>query len=174
MNLSMILTNARERERFLRFLVVGALGFVVDFGSFNLLHSLGVGLWIAQHLAPSSFTWLYEHLLLYPQVIEQSLSFTLAVISNFLWNYFWLYPEAKGANQTKKIISFVVVSVVGLILGVPIYNIALYLYARLVSAYALSFGKFDLAGNLALMTRVGILLFWNFFVNRFVTYKDVK
>jgi putative flippase GtrA len=172
--MSMLLTNARERERFLRFLVVGAIGFVVDFGSFNLMHSLGVGMWVAQHLVPSSLTTLYEHLIQYPQVIEQSLSFTLAVISNFLWNYFWLYPEAKGANQVKKIVTFVVVSVVGLILGVPIYNIALYLYAKIVSAAGISLGKFDLAGNLALMTRVAILLFWNFFVNRFVTYKDVK
>lgn len=156
-----------ERKRFVKFLVVGAFGFCVDFGGFNLFHWLGVGQWIAGHVLP--FPFLVEH----PEVVEQSLSFCVAVGSNFLWNFFWIYPEARGANQAKKMAQFVIVSVAGLVIGVPVFSLALTVFKGLVAAIGLSGLQFNLAGNLALMSRVGVLLFWNFFVNRYWTYRDV-
>lgn len=115
------------------------------------------------------FPFLMEH----PEVVEQSLSFCVAVGSNFLWNFFWIYPEARGANQAKKMAQFVIVSVAGLVIGVPVFSLALTVFKGLVAAIGLSGLQFNLAGNLALMSRVGVLLFWNFFVNRYWTYRDV-
>ncbi len=167
-----LLTLARqqpvERKRFIKFLIVGALGFIVDFGSFNLFHWLGVGPWVAANLLPLAV--LAEH----PEIVEQSLSFCAAVISNFLWNYLWIYPEAREANQARKITKFVIVSVAGLLIGVPVFSLALTVWKNVIGALGLSGLQFNLAGNLALMTRVGVLLFWNFFVNRYWTYRDVK
>lgn len=167
-----LLTLARrqpvERKRFIKFLIVGSIGFVVDFGSFNLFHWLGVGPWVAANLVPAAY--LLEH----PEVVEQSLSFCAAVVSNFLWNYLWIYPEAREANQARKITKFFIVSVAGLLIGVPIFSLALTVMKGLVGALGLSTLQFNLAGNLALMCRVGVLLFWNFFVNRYWTYRDVK
>jgi putative flippase GtrA len=157
-----------EVKRFIKFLFVGAMGFVVDFGGFNLFHFLGIGPWVATHLIPIDF--LLEH----PEVIEQSLSFCAAVLSNFTWNYLWIYPEAKEANQAKKVTKFFIVSVVGLVLGIPVFSLALSVSKGIVATMGLSTLKFNLAGNLALVCRVGVLLFWNFFVNRFWTYRDVK
>jgi len=68
---------------------------------------------------------------------------------------------------------FVAVSVAGLVVGVPVFSAALFVARRLVAAAGLSSVPFNLAGNLALVCRVGVLLFWNFFVNRYWTYRDV-
>ncbi len=157
-----------EVKRFIKFLFVGAMGFAVDFGGFNLFHALGVGSWLTTRLLPVNY--LFDH----PEVIEQALSFCLAVISNFLWNYFWIYPEARDANQAKKITKFFIVSIAGLVVGIPVFGLALSISKEVVADLGLSTLKFNLAGNLALMCRVGVLLFWNFFVNRFWTYRDVK
>ncbi len=160
-----------EPKRFIKFLFVGAFGFIVDFGGFNLFHALGVGAWVMAHLVPA---WGIALTGQHPEVYEQMLSFSVAVLSNFLWNYLWIYPEARQANQAKKISKFIIVSVAGLILGVPVFNLALRLAQSAVAAAHLENIGFNLAGNLALMGRVGTLLLWNFFVNRYWTYRDVS
>jgi len=66
----------------------------------------------------------------------------------------------------------VLVSVLGLLLGIPIFSLALLVWLGLLSA--LHLGSPDLASTLALMTRVAIILFWNFFANRYWTYREVK
>lgn len=160
-------STPKETKRFIKFLFVGAFGFLVDFGSFNLLHRFNFGATLGPNLPFA--TYFIEH----PEVIEQTCSFTLAVLSNFLWNYFWIYPEARTANQAKKISKFIIVSIAGLIIGVPVFTIALLLFKPLVASVGLEDSPINAAGNLALMTRVGVLLFWNFFINRRWTYSDV-
>ena len=118
-------SNPKELRRFAKFLVVGAFGFVVDFGGFNLFHALSVGTALAR-LVPASFFPVSDYLTGHPEVIEQALSFCCAVLSNFLWNYFWLYPEARDANQASKMSKFIIVSVAGLFIGVPVFGAALY------------------------------------------------
>lgn len=166
-----LLTFARrqptEIKRFIKFLFVGASGFLVDFGGFNLFHWLGVGSALTATVLPSPY------LVANPEIIEQTLSFSCAVVNNFIWNYFWIYPEAKGTNQTKKLIKFFIVSVAGLVIGIPVYTAAIAVTRPLVAAMGLSGLQFNLAGNLALVCRVAVLLFWNFFVNRYWTYRDV-
>jgi putative flippase GtrA len=164
----------KEGRRFARFLVVGALGFAVDFGVFNLAHAFGVGAWVAAHATPALSLPLASYLGQHPEIIEQTLSFTLAVISNFVWNYFWIYPEARAAKQSDRIFKFIIVSFVGLFLGVPVFSLALYIWGGVIAALRLGGTSLNLLGNLALMTRVGVLLFWNFFINRYWTYKDVQ
>jgi putative flippase GtrA len=161
-------TTPKETKRFIKFLFVGAFGFAVDFGTFNLFHRLGLGISLAPNLPFADY--FTQH----PEVIEQSCSFTLAVISNFLWNYFWIYPEARDANQAKKITKFIIVSVAGLLIGAPVFAGALLVFRPLITSLGLDSFPINLAGNLALMTRVGVLLFWNFYINRKWTYRDVK
>jgi putative flippase GtrA len=165
--------SGKESKRFGKFLIVGAVGFIVDFGVFNLEHALGLGRGVAEHVVPASAPALRAYLSEHPEVLEQSLSFAMAVLSNFLWNWLWVYPEARGANQAHKILKFVVVSVAGLIIGIPVFSLALFIFKGLMAAAGQQNAGFNLAGNLALMTRVGVLLFWNFFVNRYWTYRDV-
>lgn len=72
MALTSVISNPRERTRFLRFAVVGIMGAVVDFGTFNLLSSV-VGL---------------------SAVVASVFSFMAAIISNFTWNWYWTYPDS--------------------------------------------------------------------------------
>lgn len=171
--LTLPLVKSKETSRFLKFLVVGAFGFAVDFGGFTLFHALHIGPWIAEHLAPV-LPAVAAYLTVYPEVVEQALSFCVAVISNFIWNYYWIYPEARSANQAKKITKFVAVSVAGLAIGVPVFGVALFLARGFVATAGLTHLSFNLAGYMALICRVGVLLFWNFFVNRYWTYKEVE
>ena len=110
----------------------------------------------------------------HPEIIEQTLSLSVAIANNFIWNYFWIYPEARTASQGGKMVKFLIVSVAGLLVGVPVFSGALLAWRGAVAALHLENAGLNLAGNLALMTRVGVLLFWNFLVNRFWTYRDVK
>ncbi len=161
-------TTPKEIKRFIKFLFVGGFGFIVDFGSFNLMHRLSFGAGLAPYLPFANY--FMEH----PEVIEQTISFTLATLSNFMWNYFWIYPEARSANQARKIGKFVIVSVAGLLIGVPVFTLALLFFKPIVANLGLEDNPYNIAGNLALMTRVGVLLFWNFFLNRRWTYREVK
>lgn len=164
----------KEGRRFARFLVVGAVGFIVDFGIFNLAHAFGFGTWVAGSALPSVSQPLAAALAPHPEIIEQTLSLSIAIASNFIWNYFWIYPEARTTNQTSKMVKFVIVSIAGLVVGVPVFSVALLVWHGVVAAMHLNGVGLNLAGNLALMTRVGVLLFWNFFVNRYWTYRDVQ
>ncbi len=84
--------NAKELERFLKFMVVGTIGFVVDFGTLNLLVQL-VGL---------------------PPLVANVFSFSLAVLSNYTWNRLWTYPDSRSKSVRAQLLQFVVVNVAGL------------------------------------------------------------
>jgi putative flippase GtrA len=95
----MIITDPQERGRFLRFAVVGIMGAIVDFGTFNLLVNLA-------HVAAVS---------------ASVVSFTAAVISNFLWNRFWTYPDSRSKAVSKQVGQFIIVSAVGLAIRTPMF-----------------------------------------------------
>jgi len=146
-----------EPKRFVKFLFVGAFGFVVDFGAFNLIHLV--------YNLPGTIT---------DEVITQALSFSTAVTSNFLWNYFWIYPEARSSPVLKKITMFVIVSVLSLFIRTPIFALTLPLTTRAVAALGLDrLAPINLGNNLALACAVIVVMLWNFFVNRYWTYRDV-
>jgi putative flippase GtrA len=146
-----------EPKRFVKFLVVGVLGFIVDFGIFNLIHHF--------YDIPNTNT---------DETVAQAISFACAVTSNFLWNYFWIYPEARRASQSRKMVKFVIVSVVGLFIRTPIFSLSLPFHENLAHTVGLDNFPIKLGGNLALATAVLIVLLWNFLVNRYWTYREVK
>ena len=134
--------NPRELERFLKFMVVGTIGFVVDFGTLNLLVLLA-GLQV---------------------LIANTISFSLAVISNYTWNRFWTYPDSRSKPVRSQLIQFVVVNVAGLGINTLVLAALTPLFTRMVG---------ELGYNIAKAIATVIVLFWNFFVNRYWTYSDV-
>jgi len=153
--------NYREIGRFIRFSIVGALGAVIDFGLLNLLVQVAG----------------------FPKVIANACSFTAAVISNFVWNRLWVYPETRGEPLRKQFVQFFVVNVAGLAINTAIFYASdrwflgeLGLLAGPVGALALALRMrhFDLAYNGAKVIATGVVLFWNFFVNRFWTFRHVR
>lgn len=162
------LSNSREMVRFVKFSVVGAIGFVIDFGAFNILNALG---------------WLQRIEISLPLVrqpltgvgVANMISFTLAVISNFLWNRYWTYPDSRSKPIVGQFVSFYAINVVGLVIRTPILEGLRGPFANLLRGQlglAADVAVF-LGNNLALAVGVVIVLFWNFFVNRYITYSDV-
>jgi putative flippase GtrA len=148
-----IFTDQRERTRFLKFIAVGAIGFLIDFGLVNLLsHFLNM--------------WL---------VLAGTISFTCAVVSNFIWNRYWTYPDSRSRPIGHQLVMFFVVNVAGLAIRVPILWLLepplRNFFATL--SWKVPFTPAVLARNLTLMVAVTIVLLWNFFVNRYWTYNDV-
>ena len=149
----MILTDTKERNRFLKFALVGTLGAVIDFGVMNLL----------SHFADMNL------------VYAGTISFICAVISNFVWNRFWTYPESRSRPLLSQLGMFFLVNLAGIAIRVPILH---YLEPPLLrffeGIFHTSYNSAEFyAKNLTLAVAVGIVMLWNFFVNRYWTYNDI-
>ena len=148
-----ILTNPIERTRFLKFALVGTLGAAIDFGVMNLLTRLaGMNL-----------------------VSAGIISFICAVISNFLWNRFWTYPESRSRHVLHQLVMFFLVNIAGIGIRIPILYYAepplMHLFDNQYFHNPIIADVF--AKNVTLAIAVGIVMLWNFFVNRYWTYNDV-
>ncbi|HSO26780.1 MAG TPA: GtrA family protein [Anaerolineales bacterium] len=149
-----ILTNPRERTRFLRFAVVGILGAVVDFGVANVLTLMGMNLAAAG-----------------------AISFFCAILSNFTWNHYWTYPDSNTKPLMRQLAEFSLVSIVGLAIRLPILKFlapVLYTFVAGLPLHLPVITPEQISNNLTLAVAVVVVMFWNFFVNRYWTYGDVK
>lgn len=154
--MSVIINNPKERERFLKFAVVGVIGAVVDFGIFNILTSL-----TSISAVPASM-----------------LSFIAAVVSNFTWNRYWTYPDSRSRRTSVQLVEFSAISLIGLAIRTPLFALLEMPLSRVFSAIHLPYisrlNPNFLGHNIALAVAVIVVMFWNFFVNRYWTYRDVK
>jgi putative flippase GtrA len=148
-----LLKNPRERSRFLRYSIVGGIGALVDFSILNLLITVfGVS-----------------------SVIASVFSFLAAVVSNFIWNRFWTYPDSRSKRVSRQIMEFAAVSIIGLAIRTPVYAVLEQTFIRMLQAPTLQLPLSHevLGRNIALASVIGIVMLWNFIVNRFWTFSDV-
>lgn len=139
----------KEAERFLKFLIVGTVGFVVDFGTLALLKEV-VGL----------------HTL-----IANTISFSAAVVSNFTLNRYWTYPDSRSKPISSQIGQFIVVSIIGLAINNTILVLLEGPSDRLLESMAITLVRGYIPAK---MIATVVVLFWNFFANRYWTYSDVE
>lgn len=157
-------SKAKEVERFLKFAIVGGFGAVVDFAVLNLLQM--------SVLPPSGSN---ESLNV---ASATGVAFTCAVVSNFIWNRYWTFPDSRSRSIRRQLSQFFVVSIVGLVFRL-----------FFVSATYGALGDFgqgllntstdtetmnQLGSNIAQAISILIVLFWNFFANRYWTYNDIE
>ncbi len=140
----------KEAERFVKFVIVGTIGFIVDFGTLTFLVEV-VG---------------------FPPLLANTISFSLAVLSNFTWNRYWTYPESRSKRKRIQLVQFAVVSVLGLLIN----NLILYLLLEPFNTLLDSAGMFPPETGYipAKIVATIVVLFWNFFINRFWTYGNVE
>ena len=153
------MTKKKELVRFIKFSVVGTIGAVVDFGTLYLLHVL-LGL---------------------PIVLANTCSFTAAVLSNFTWNRYWTYPDSRSKPVRTQLLQFFIVNVVGWGINTGILLLLRYpcvaLTGNVAGMLTLSLSNemlYKIGYNLAKAIATGVVLFWNFGINRLWTYSDVK
>ena len=148
----MILTDKKERTRFLKFVTVGTMGAVIDFGVANLL----------------------THFFNTPLIYAGTISFLCAVINNFTWHRYWTFPESRSRHVLHQIGMFILVNLGGITIRTPILRFVepvMMKYFNNAQTYSTS-PEF-LARNCTLAIAVGIVMSWNFLVNRYWTYNDV-
>jgi putative flippase GtrA len=149
-----IINNPIERTRFLKFMAVGAFGALIDFGAANIL----------------------TQFLKMPLVYAGTISFSCAVASNFIWNRYWTYPESRSRSLYRQLAMFFIVNVAGLLIRIPILHFGEPWLLRFIDSvgYTSTLPAPDfLARNTTLALAVGVVMLWNFFVNRYWTYNDV-
>jgi putative flippase GtrA len=149
-----VLKKPAERTRFLKFTVVGAIGAVVDFGIANLL----------------------THFLDMDLVPAGTISLACAILSNFLWNRYWTYPESRSRALAHQLGMFTIVNVAGVAIRIPILHFVEPLMLGFFgNGLNLSRSGIEFAArNSTLALAVGIVMLWNFFVNRRWTYGDIE
>lgn len=148
-----LLNNSKERQRFLKFAVVGVIGAVIDFGVMNLL----------------------TQTVNMPLVAAGTISFICAIISNFIWNRYWTYPDSRSRPLPRQLVMFFAVNIAGVAIRIPILHFVEPPFLRLLeNMHPTDPNSAELlAKNLTLALAVGIVMLWNFFVNRYWTYNDV-
>ena len=149
----MILTENKERTRFLKFATVGAIGSVIDIAIMNFL------------------THLFNMRLVYAGTI----SLICAIISNFLLNRYWTYPDSRSRHFLHQLGMFFLVNVIGIAFRIPILH---FVEPPMAGAFEsmthLSHASAEiLAKNATLALAIGVVMIWNFFINRYWTYNDI-
>lgn len=156
--------KAREVDRFLKFAIVGAIGAIVDFSTLNLLEltilrpvganeALNVGL-------------------------ATSIAFVLAVINNYILNRYWTFPDSRSRAITVQLTQFFVVSLVGLLFRLVFVSVTYSTFGDtaqpILGTSTSAESMAHLGSNVAQAISIFIVLFWNFFANRYWTYNDVE
>jgi len=142
-----------ERGRFIKFAFVGVSGTIIDFGIFNLLLFFN-----------------------FSSIIASTASFLVAVINNFYWNRNWTYPESKSNPIVTQLLKFSAVSITGLLVRVFLYKIIEQAFINLAGGMVIEdflFSSEIVGKNISLAFVIIVVLFWNYFANRFITYKDI-
>ncbi len=151
-----ILRNQKERKRFVRFAIVGTIGAFLDFGFFNL----------------------FAHLIHLNAVLSSMASFSLAVVNNFSWNRFWTYPDSRSKPIGYQLVLFTLINLVGLAIRTPLF---IFLEGRLLRILSqldlfrvISVRPIWVAHNLSLGAAIIVVMFWNYYINRYFTYNDIS
>jgi len=147
-----LLNVQQEKLRFYKFMTVGVIGSIVDFGVMNLL----------------------SHLLLASLTMAGTISFICAVFNNFLWNRHWTYPDSRSRPIARQLLMFFLVNLAGVAIRIPILHFLGPVLADLLSTWELFHTSvLIVSNNLALAIAVGVVMLWNFFINRYWTYNDI-
>lgn len=151
--------NKKEMTRFFKFAVVGVIGAVVDFVVLALLERL------VHPPAPIDSWW---------SSIAVGISLSTAIVSNFIWNRYWTYPDSRSKPIARQFAQFYVINILAYIIRGPIMLLETVFAGWLGQWLTLGQETTKTLGTyLAWALGVGIAMFWNFFINRFVTYSDV-
>lgn len=163
--------QAKEVERFIKFACVGLLGFIIDFGALFLLQS--------SILPPVTVAG--ENLPL-NVALASIIAFTLAVVSNFIWNRLWTYPDSRSFSIRRQLTQFAIVSVIGGTVR-TLWTAVSFIFFGLLSTSLLQAVFPDYYPSLLDQQKLGtmaaqligviIVMFWNFLANRYWTYNDV-
>lgn len=156
-----LVENPKELERFAKWTIVGVIGAAVDFAVLNIMkrffEATGLGVGWNVPLEP-------HHIQL---ALANAISFSAAVLSNFTWNRLWTFPESRERPIGGQLAQFAVINVLGLVINTAILLVLdQYVFQHFFSV--------RLSYNLAKAFAIGVVLFWNYGMNRIWTYRGIE
>jgi putative flippase GtrA len=148
-------------ERFFKFAIVGAFGFVVDLTVMNIMKRLfeSIGLGVGWNVSMEPYQM--------QLAVANTISFSVAVLSNFTWNRLWTFPESRDRPVGSQLVQFAVVNVLGWGINTVLLLVMDQYVFQLVVSGRLSY-------NLAKAFATIVVLFWNFGINRIWTYRGIE
>ncbi len=120
-------------SKFLKFVVVGFSGMLVDYG----------------------FTFLFKEIVRIQKYIANSIGFIIAATTNYIFNRVWTF-HSDNPDIAVEYTKFLVISIIGL----GINNLILWL---IVSRLKWNF-------YVSKLFAIGVVTFWNFLANYFITF----
>mgnify|MGYP001052704855 CR=1 FL=1 len=183
--------NYKEMERFLRFACVGVTGALLDLGTLTVLQ--------ATILPPARIydnpltnALSYQQPVLFATSIDMNvalattIAFLVAVISNFIWTYTWVYPESTSRSIRRQLAQFIFIGFVGwssrtlwiTTMYRPIGALITPIAVPFIQIFDASFVSTPvtqdrLGTTFAQLIAMGVVMLWNFFANRYWTFSDV-
>jgi putative flippase GtrA len=147
--------HPKEFSRFIKFSIVGAIGAVIDFTLLN------VGL----HVIREVLQWNLLPIINGNLLLANTISVSTAILSNFIWNRLWTFPESRTRKKRKQLPQFVMVNLIGLLINnVIVVGVDALLIAHIGEPWSY---------NIAKAVAIGVVLFWNFGANRLWTYRGL-
>jgi putative flippase GtrA len=147
--------NKPEVKRFIKFALVGGTGLIIDIALLNI----------------------FERNFGMPVPTAVALAFIIAATNNFIWTRLWVYPESRSTKKRKQMPVFLAVNTVGLLINELFFLFFLASITSLVQLVPIAFVQTHYRGiglNVTKLIAAVIVMLWNFFVNRFVTFRNVK
>lgn len=136
--------HRREVKRFIKFGLVGTIGAIIDFTILNVLIL--------------AFDW--------AKIAANTVSFTAAVLSNFIWNRRWTYPESRQRHVAGQLGQFALVNLIGLGINQLVFlSLEHYVFTPWLGD--------PLGYNIAKASAILVVLFWNFIINRLWTFRGL-
>jgi dolichol-phosphate mannosyltransferase len=147
--------NKIEIKRFGKFAIVGFGGLIVDYVVLNFV----------------------TYFLKFSEPLGLATAFVTAATNNFVWNRLWVYPESRNEKKRKQLPLFLAINAVGLginfliffLLNTPIDNALAAQPVEFIARHHQGIGL-----NLTKAIAAIIVMFWNYVINRLVTFRSVK
>jgi putative flippase GtrA len=147
-------TNRREMKRFVKFAIVGVAGMFTHLTLANL----------------------FNFGLHFPDATANAIGFMTAVVQNYLLNYSWTFRDQQSSRTKARWVQagqFVVVSLVGLVINSLVRELVSYLLHPFWLAAIPDAAIAEIVNyNFSIIAAIGVVLFWNFAVNRLWTFRN--
>lgn len=147
-------TNRREVKRFAKFAIVGVAGTITHLTIANVLN-------FGFH---------------FPDATANAIGFMTAVLQNYLLNYNWTFADRRDTTTKSRwlqVSQFFVVSIIGLGINTIVREIVSHLlYPFWQTVFHNPMVAEVVNYNFSIAVAIGVVLFWNFVVNRLWTFRN--
>lgn len=149
----------RGLRQFVKFCLVGALSTIVNLGVLFLLVEI---LHVRQFFHS-------EHV---ARAVAVSIAFLVSVVNGYYWNSKWTFRQTDPNGAHRRMVQFLVTNVVGLCLNVVIATTVASRTPAFVLQALSPYLKRDPAVFVGTLAATVIVVFWNFTVNKYWTFRS--